>query len=387
MPTQKKLLVGIIVFIALDLSILLINYWIAHQVANDAIAINLAGRQRMLTQRITKSLVEFELRKSDAEAESSIQELRTSARMFDQTLTAFKQGGHAIGGDGQLVTLHRVKPGSATEMVAQADRLWMPTRTLLLPYITSSVAIPAAVMNEARISMQQSNVALLDAMNTLTSDLQKDSMGRADTLRLVQTLVFFLALINFLVIVHKFHLLAEQAHNAKEYFSELAVRDHLTGLFNRREFEHNLKREISANTRLARDKFAIVMVDLDSFKPINDRLGHNAGDVVLKTVAERIASHARITDTVARLGGDEFVLICTSLRDEEKAAKFCERLLASINEPIVLDGQQIQVGASIGVAFYPNQSQSEIHLMQAADQAMYDAKKNGKNCFVCNMAH
>ncbi|HEY7985388.1 MAG TPA: diguanylate cyclase [Methylophilaceae bacterium] len=387
MPTQKKLLAGIIIFLALDFSILLINYWIAHQVSNDAIAINLAGRQRMLSQRITKSLVEFQLKKSTSDTESAVEELRTSARMFDQTLMAFKNGGQATGGDGKVVSLHRVKHGSAAEMMTQANRLWSPTRALLLPYIAGNNAIPDAVMAKAYLEMQQSNVALLNTMNDLTSSLQKDSLSKADTLRLLQTVVFFLALINFLVIVHRFHLLTAQAQKAKEYFSELAVRDHLTGLFNRREFEHNLKREISANSRLTKEKFAVVMVDLDHFKPINDQLGHTAGDLVLKTVAERIASHARITDTVARLGGDEFVLICTSVRNEENAAKFCERLLASINEPIALDDQQVQIGASIGVAFYPNRAKSETHLMQAADQAMYDAKKNGKNRFVCNMAH
>jgi diguanylate cyclase (GGDEF)-like protein len=256
-----------------------------------------------------------------------------------------------------------------------------------MPYVATQATIPDEVMKQAQMQMQQSNLRLLELLNSFTSKMEQDSLSRIATLRVAQTFVFFLALINFLVIVRKFHLLAEQAHRAKDYFSELAMRDHLTGLFNRREFEHNLKREISAISRRSKDKFAIVMVDLDGFKSINDKLGHNAGDAVLKTIAERIASHARITDTVARIGGDEFVLICTTLQDEENAAHFCERLLVSINEPILLKDEQIQVGASIGVAFYPNRSHSEHDLMHVVDEAMYEAKRSGRNRYVCNLEH
>jgi diguanylate cyclase (GGDEF)-like protein len=383
MTDSKKLFAGVLLFIVLDLSILLINYWITNQVSNDAVAINLAGRQRMLSQRITKSLLVLQPGPSNADRVSTIQELRDSVRMFDQTLAAFEHGGKAVGGDGKPVVLHRVDQVPAAALVSRAQQIWKPTRELLLPYLATRTLIPAEVLNQSQAAMLRNNLELLDLMNRLTSILEHNSLSRTNTLRIVQTLVFFLALVNFLVIVRKFHLLALQAHQAKEHFSALAVRDPLTGLFNRREFEHNLKREIGAVGRRSQDKFAVVMLDLDGFKPINDKFGHKTGDLVLKTVAERVAHHARATDTVARIGGDEFVLICTTLRDEENAARFCERLLNSINEPILLETGEIRVGASIGIAFYPNQTRSEHDLMHMADDAMYEAKKAGRNRYVC----
>lgn len=383
MKNSKKLLAGVLLFIVLDLSILLINYRIAYQVINDAVAINLAGRQRMLSQRITKSLLALQLNRSDAERHALIQEFRDSARMFDQTLAAFQYGGKAVGGNGKEVVLKAVKEGQPAGLVSQAEQIWSPMRRRLLPYLNTQAAIPAQIVEQSQIDMQHSNLQLLNLMNQLTTTLEQDSQNRANTLRVVQTLVFLLALINFLVIVRKFHLLALNAHRAKEHFSELSARDPLTGLYNRREFDNNLKREIGAVHRRSQDKFALVMIDLDGFKPINDKFGHKTGDVVLKTVAKRIARHARTTDTVARIGGDEFVLICTSLRDEAAAAKFCERLISSINDPIPLEIGEIQVGASIGLVFYLEQTTSEQDLMHMADEAMYAAKKAGRNRYVC----
>ena len=374
---------GVLLFIVLDFSILLINYWIAHQVVNDAVAINLAGRQRMLSQRITKSLLALELSKSDAEKEVFVQELRSSARTFDQTLGSFEHGGQAIGGDGKTVTLNPANKGQPAALLEEAQKIWSPIREGLLPYLDSEAVIPGEVLDQAKDEMQRNNLRLLNLMNQFTTTLEQDSLSRVNTLRIVQTLVFFLALMNFLVIVRKFHLLALRAHRDKEHYSELSVRDPLTGLYNRREFDNNLKREIGAVHRRIQDNFAIVMVDLDGFKPINDKHGHNAGDIVLKTVANRIARHARATDTVARVGGDEFVLICTTLRDESDAAKFCERLISSVNEPITIEsGESLQVGASIGVAFYSEQTTSEHDLMQMADEAMYTAKKTGRNRYI-----
>lgn len=383
MKKSKKLLAGVLLFIVLDFSILLINYRIAYQVIRDAVAINMAGRQRMLSQRITKSLLALQLSRSDEDREKLTQEFLDSARLFDQTLTAFARGGKTIGGNGSIVVLKEIKDTQPAALVYQAELLWRPVRNQLLPYLESQKTIPGEVLDEVKNSMQRNNVQLLNLMNQLTSALERDSQRRANTLRIAQTIVFLLALINFLVIVHKFHLLALRAHRDKEHFSELSARDPLTGLYNRREFDNNLKREIGAVHRRLQDKFALVMIDLDGFKPVNDKFGHKTGDIVLKTVARRIAEHARTTDTVARVGGDEFVLICTTLRDEVAAAKFCERLISSINEPIPLEVGEIQVGASIGIAFYTEQTTSEQDLMHMADEAMYSAKKAGRNCYVC----
>lgn len=226
--------------------------------------------------------------------------------------------------------------------------------------------------------MVQHNVQLLGLMNRLASHLESDSKERANLLRWVQSLVFVLALINFVAIVRGFHLLAKQAEQASEFYGDLAMRDPLTCLFNRRQFNEALEREIASAKRRG-GCFTLLLLDLDGFKPVNDHHGHHAGDAVLRAVAERLDSQARSNDTVARIGGDEFVLICPDLCDESSAVVVSERLLNLLNEVIPLEVGWAQVGASIGIAFYPAHAHTVDGLIRAADQAMYAAKQAGRN--------
>jgi len=381
MTDARKIFTAILLFIALDLSVLTINFRIAYLVDHDVVAINLAGRQRMLSQRITKVLLSLQLESSKESRARAELELRDAAKLFDQTLKAFSHGGNATGGDGKPVILNPVNQGQASTLVNQAQVIWKPAQKLLFPYFNSQEMIPDAVLSQSQTEMLQINLKLLDLMNQLTTVLEQDSRNRANTLRIVQTSVFLLALFNFVVIVRRFHLLAWEAHKAKEQYSELALRDPLTGIFNRRYFENSLKRHIGGADRRQHDQFALLMIDLDGFKSINDRLGHDAGDIVLKTVAARLTQHARVNDVVARLGGDEFVLICPELHDEKSAVKFCDRLLNSITEPMLVPQELIQIGASIGVAFYPVPDRPDADLVQMADHAMYLAKRSGRNRF------
>ncbi len=383
MTKSKNLIAWILVFIFLDLSILAINFWIAHQIDHDSLAINLSGRERMLSQRITKTLLALELRKPGQDQEAYIQEFRNSVIMFDQTLVAFEQGGIAVGGDGSQVILKQVTSEPAALFINRAQQIWKPTHERLLPFIRSKMMIPDEILKQVQEEMLQHNLQLLDLMNSLTSALERDSRNQANTLRVVQTTVFILAMLNFVFIVRKLHLMNEKTTQAKELYSELALRDPLTGLFNRRYFENALDREINASHRRPdRSAFAVLMLDLDQFKPINDKFGHEAGDDVLKVIAKRLTQHARTNDIVARLGGDEFMLICSDLCDEQGAKNFCERLLHSINDPIVLNVGKVQVGVSIGIVFYQNKNKSEGDLMRMADNAMYAAKKGGRNNYV-----
>lgn len=379
----KNLFGAILLFILLDLSILAINYWIAYQISRDAVAINLSGRQRMLSQRITKTLLLLDPQASAESSRVNLDEFRLSVRMFDQTLLAFERGGAAIGGDGKEVTLNPVGHDPAGQLVEQALQIWRPMHERMQPYLSPQAAIPAEIVSQARSQMIQDNLALLDLMNRLTSSLERHSLNRANTLRIVQTTVFILALINFLVIVHRFHLLAQQSARTSQHYTELAMRDPLTGLFNRRQFEDDLEREMAAVDRRPHSNLALVMVDLDEFKPVNDEYGHETGDQVLRAVATRLSENARINDTVARIGGDEFTLICPDLSNREDAAAFCQRLLDSINLPITVGHVQIRMGASIGIAFYPDHCGSVGDLVRLADKAMYAAKNAGRNRYVC----
>jgi len=372
---SKNLFGAILLFILLDFSILAINYWMTYQLSKDAVAINLSGRQRMLSQQITKSLLQLQSPHSAEASRAANVEFRESVRLFDQTLLAFKQGGAAVSGNGGTVILDRVSTAEAVQLIDQTFAIWHPMREQMSPYLHTQTEIPIWVMGRARSQMLHDNLNILELMNRLTSSLERDSLNRATHLRILQTAIFILALINFLAIVRKFHLLAQQSAKTTEHYNELAMRDPLTGLFNRRQFEHNLEIAVDAVNRRERDKFALVMLDLNEFKKVNDQHGHEVGDVVLRVVATRLSEGARVNDTVARFGGDEFMLICPDLQNQENADAFCQRMLDSLKRPIPTEAGLIYIGASIGTVFYPDAADSVFELVRRADSAMYAAKK------------
>lgn len=382
MTKPKNLFAGILLFILLDLSILGINYWIAHQISKDAIAINLSGRERMLSQRITKTLLALPYSKSAEDRARTIEEFRDSAQMFDQTLSAFQHGGSAIGGDGKQVTLNSITDEHASAYINEAQKIWAPTRNLLQPYLTSKMNIPDEVLLKTQHDMLNHNLQLLNLMNQLTSAMEQASRDQANSLRIIQTIVFILAMINFIVIVRKFHLLAHHAHQATLHFSNLALRDALTGLFNRRQIEEKLDQALVNTHQQKQTKLTLMMLDLDGFKSINDIHGHETGDMVLQTIATRLTQHVHKNDTVARLGGDEFVLIINNLENESDAAKNCTDLIHAINQPISIKGVEVNVGVSIGIVFQPLLNISRSDILRMADSAMYQAKISGKNRYV-----
>jgi len=128
-------------------------------------------------------------------------------------------------------------------------------------------------------------------------------------------------------------------------------------------------------------RFAVMFMDLDGFKSVNDRLGHAAGDEVLKATARILVEEVRVGDTVARLGGDEFVVILEPALNLSEVARIAKRIMAALQKPIEVNGDTAEIGVSIGVAFFPEHGESPIQLLEAADDAMYAAKAAGKNCF------
>lgn len=153
--------------------------------------------------------------------------------------------------------------------------------------------------------------------------------------------------------------------------------DELTGLPNRQFFKERLTRELSRASRSG-EALALLYVDLDNFKRINDTLGHGAGDELLKVVAQRLAGCVKTSDTVARLGGDEFVLILPSLPDPDLAGRVGERALAELAMPLSIGGREYVVRASVGIAIHPNDGSSLEELLKNADTAMYRAKEDGR---------
>ena len=160
----------------------------------------------------------------------------------------------------------------------------------------------------------------------------------------------------------------------------LAYHDGLTGLPNRSLFSRLLSQRISEAQRY-RHRIAVAFLDLDRFKQINDTLGHEAGDQLLKEVAARLRGCVRESDTVARLGGDEFVVLLPELPDEQHAAHVAQKILAATARPFNLLGHEFRVTASIGISTFPEDGLDEETLKKNADIAMYHAKAEGKNNF------
>ena len=160
----------------------------------------------------------------------------------------------------------------------------------------------------------------------------------------------------------------------------LAYHDGLTALPNRSLFNKLLSQAIR-RARRYEGQLAVAFIDLDRFKQINDTLGHEAGDELLKEVANRLKACLRDSDTVARLGGDEFVVLLTDLGEEQYAATVARKIITAIARPFVLLGQEFHVTASIGISTYPQDAQDEHTLTKNADMAMYQAKEDGKNTF------
>jgi diguanylate cyclase (GGDEF)-like protein/PAS domain S-box-containing protein len=167
----------------------------------------------------------------------------------------------------------------------------------------------------------------------------------------------------------------------EEKIQQLAFYDPLTGLPNRRKLLDRLQYAIAINRR-KNSQFAVFMMDLDKFKVVNDKLGHAAGDELLKQVAVRIIDCLRESDMVARLGGDEFVLILENLKIPDDAETIALKVIADLTRPFQLsENNSVQIGASIGISLYPQHGNTPESLMDHADTALYQAKDNGRGCF------
>lgn len=168
---------------------------------------------------------------------------------------------------------------------------------------------------------------------------------------------------------------------AEQKLEQMALYDFLTGLPNRMTFHDRLDQTLKQAHREGQQT-GLMFLDLDRFKEINDTLGHDSGDAMLKKVAERLMSCVRESDTVARLGGDEFAVILDNLNDPRDAINTAERILAAFTEPVMLRGKNIRSLPSIGIALYPLDAQNAENLLKNADMAMYKAKQNGGNNYV-----
>lgn len=155
-----------------------------------------------------------------------------------------------------------------------------------------------------------------------------------------------------------------------------AMEDELTGLLNRRAFGINLQQALLRSRE--NSGVALILLDLDGFKRVNDTLGHDSGDLLLKRVAERLRQAVRDGDSLCRIGGDEFCVIVGSVAGVQTATLVADRMLTTLTKPFDVSGNTISIGASIGIALYPQDGKDEHTLFKYADEALYRAKQGGR---------
>lgn len=217
----REIIIAVAFFLLFDLAVLVLNFYVSFQIAEDAVSINLAGRQRMLTQRLSKALYASELAVATGPLPAPLQdELLLASRLFDSTLQGFRQGAQVTGGDGRSVFLPAAAGPRSADILARALAVWEPWRHKLDPLREAGSSAQPAYVKAAADYARANNLALLGLMNELTTDLEAAAAQRASTLRMVQTAGIVLALLNFLFILFKFLGRLRQSDAAVEQASE-----------------------------------------------------------------------------------------------------------------------------------------------------------------------
>ena len=487
----KLILLPLGLVLILDLSLLVMNYVISAQLEVASEQINIAGRQRMLSQKIIKDLVliDFKLNRHENYSDHK-QALLHSISLFDQTLTAFLEGGVATSASGLNIRVDK-QAGHINETLNEASKLWKPIRDDLNRMLNKQ--FDTAQIDLLIRTSSDTNLLLLALMNDLTNELELKAKQKTYLLRALQTIVVLMILASFMIAtlrlirreryynklmenssdillgidvfngnvsfisasVHSllrnneryylgksayrlFTSTTERALSAHLAFirknrvlekercdvelvaqdgsiiqaemimqlsesldgsslelmadirdiserkqSELALydlahKDILTGLPNRASFDLMASKVINL-AKKHKSNIALLFIDLDGFKLINDAHGHQAGDELLNKVARKIESNLRSTDSVSRVGGDEFVILLDKTRNRQDISVIGNKIIKSLSEQILIGTHLCTISASIGIAIYPEHGDDIIELTKKADAAMYKVKASGKN--------
>ena len=474
------MVVAVSLFLLFDFAALGLNVWMSVKIEREAVGINLAGRQRMLSQRMAKVLLQLEdAQRAGEPLAEPMQELALTTELFDQTLQGFWAGRETEGGQGERVFLAPVTQAHTRQLVAQAREIWAPYRELSLQVLSADAAqLPVrlpAVVGYAKAH----NLELLSLMNALTTELETLTRREATRMRWYQGITFTLALLNFVgvfalyqrrirraseqqdlldEVIHKVaacvmvldedgvtviknnhtaerlfgrdpgaligmrfdelvmqregdavgvrpdgstfpvaaerhpaflhgrRLFVETVHDVTEqrrteaHLTGLAYHDALTQLPNRLLFDDRLRMEM-ARARRHGQQLAVLFVDLDRFKLVNDEHGHEMGDLLLQKVAQRLRSCLRESDTVSRRGGDEFTVILGDVHGPDDAARVAQEIVEQMGTPFQVRNVSLQIGASVGLCLYPDQAHDVSSLVAGADEAMYRAKLMGRGAY------
>ncbi|WP_430009621.1 diguanylate cyclase domain-containing protein [Methylophaga lonarensis] len=491
----RHFLLPLSMVLVFDLSLLAMNYVISAQLEVSSVNINIAGRQRMLSQKMTKSVMLIHYQHAQGlSSEHSFDELREAVFLFDQTLNAFYQGGKATSAAGEAIRVDKQVTSNISQTLSKAQEIWQPLFTELNLLLSDETYLPSVV---SRLS--QDNLLLLDLMNTLTNQLEDDARRSTYLLRGLQTIIVLMILLSFAMAIHrlirrdqyytnlmekssdivlginagsglitfisasvkvllgrdeKYYLdhpleqlfdpasveyiekliaLINADKSLPEYrcevglkgingdiiiaemlmqvapsedgcsmelsadirdiserklreqkLSDMAHKDALTGLPNRSMLTQMAEQAIH-HARMQAQSLAVMFIDLDEFKAVNDAYGHAVGDRLLIEVAKRIDGLVRASDHVARISGDEFVVLLTGTTLKSDIQRIGHKIIQALSEPVVIDGHQCLIGASVGIARFPDDGNDFESLLKAADNVMYAVKHNGKNAvaFAC----
>jgi len=477
---------AVVLFLFFDFAALALNFWLSWKIEKQAVAINLAGRQRMLSQRMAKVLFQLEDTREaggnahlGGEAGPLLKELGVTFNLFDDTLKGFAIGHRTRGGSNEELFLEAVTGATARDLVSQAARIWAPYRERVNDVLLADIGKLPDVVSPAVAQARENNLQLLDLMNRLTTELEVLTQQEAAKIRLYQGIAFMLALLNFIgaffiyarrvrdgdkqqgfleeiidkvsasvMVLDKdasrilranqtsetlfgyatgelngmqisalldsrdgnligrrkdgttFIALKDSSHvriEGQELFietisdvteqrmtevhlSSLAYHDLLTALPNRLLFDDRLRVDIALAQRRKR-KLGVMFIDLDRFKPVNDEHGHDIGDLLLQDVAVRLKRCLRESDTISRRGGDEFTVIVNDIGDREHCAKVAQVIISQLERPFVIQGLVLNIGASVGIALYPDDGDDPHLLVSRADEAMYRAKQQGRGIY------
>lgn len=473
---SRATVIAIVLFLCFDFLTLGLNIWVTMRIESQAVGINLAGRQRMLSQRMVKTLLQLDnTLKRDEPTANGLQELQLTFRLFDDTLRGFSEGHITQSGTEQEIFLPAVSGQAARYLVEEANHVWAPYRERIVAVLEADGtqllhALPAAVTAAERYNLQ-----LLSLMNRLTSELERETQHEAQQVRLVQSVAFLLALLNALVALVLYQcrmkatdqqkdlldeiinrvsasiLVLDEAHQVVQanrtaenmfgygagelnglplksllhgsdgnqigksrdgatfmaesvrqdgefggralqivtisdvtlnrkheaHLTTLAYHDLLTQLPNRMLFDDRLQQEI-AHAQRHNLMVGVMFLDLDHFKPVNDRYGHDVGDQLLREVARRLQEVLRETDTVSRRSGDEFTLLISDAQGRESLSLVADKLIACIEQPICVRGIELHISVSIGISQFPIDGADSATLLAHADEAMYRAKQHGR---------
>ncbi|MEA2118423.1 putative bifunctional diguanylate cyclase/phosphodiesterase [Halovibrio sp. HP20-50] len=258
--------------------------------------------------------------------------------------------------------------------------LWERSTVDSVPFLTHWQGVERYTLVRKLYDFPLSIVVGLSAQEQLEADQQlaRNYWQRAGwTSGLLLIILAILGRLSLQLQRERQRVMEERVLHAQQ-LEHLAFHDTLTDLPNRGFLSHLVTQAVKRGGRHG-DAFALLFLDLDRFKLINDTLGHDAGDHLLQEVARRLTSSVRESDVVARLGGDEFVILLSKVSRREQIEPIAQKILFSVREPFVLAGQECHVSVSIGVSLYPFDGLDEQTLLKRADMAMYQAKQLGKN--------